>query len=120
MLIAWLRPHEALGTLLHVGFNRRFDPAHHAIPETAAASGELGELHLVKITSRDPAPPPVAYLERSGGLFKDMTIHDFDVARYVAGSEVVEVQAVGTVRVDPAIGAAGDIDTAVVTLGDEF
>ena len=106
---------EASGTLLHVGFNRRFDPAHRAV-QTAAASGELGELHLVKITSRDPAPPPVAYLVRSGGLFKDMTIHDFDMARYVAGSEVVEVQAVGAVRVDPAIGAAGDIDTAVVTL----
>ena len=106
---------EQAGTLLHVGFNRRFDPAHRAVRD-AAASGELGELHLVKITSRDPAPPPLDYVARSGGLFRDMTIHDFDMARYVTGSEVVEVHAVGAVRVDPAIGAAGDIDTAVVTL----
>jgi myo-inositol 2-dehydrogenase/D-chiro-inositol 1-dehydrogenase len=80
------------------------------------ASGEVGEPHLVRISSRDPAPPPVEYLRVSGGLFLDMTIHDFDMARYVAGSEVVEVYARGAVRVDPAVGDAGDVDTALITL----
>ena len=106
---------DAAGVLLHVGFNRRFDPAHASVQQ-AAASGELGRLHLVRITSRDPSPPPIGYIERSGGLFLDMTIHDLDMARFVTGSEVVEVFADGGVRIDPAIGAAGDIDTAVVLL----
>ena len=106
---------DAAGVLLHVGFNRRFDPAHASVQQ-AVASGRLGQLHLVRITSRDPAPPPIGYLERSGGLFLDMTIHDLDMARFVTGSEVVEVYADGGVRIDPAIGAVGDIDTAVVQL----
>lgn len=106
------------GTLLQIGFNRRFDPAHRAVRE-AAATGELGDLHIVRITSRDPAPPSRAYLGRSGGLFLDMTAHDFDMARFVTGSEVVEVSATAAVLVDPAIGAAGDVDTAVVTLRHE-
>lgn len=109
---------EAAGTILHVGFNRRFDPAHQAVRDDVAA-GRVGELHLVRITSRDPAPPPLDYVRRSGGLFFDMTIHDFDMARYVTGSEVASVHATGASLVDPAIGDAGDIDTAVVVLVHE-
>ena len=103
------------GVLLQIGFNRRFDPSHKAVADTVR-SGAVGEPHLVKITSRDPAPPPISYIEVSGGIFNDMTIHDFDMARYVTGSEVVEVYATGAVLVDPAIGEAGDIDTAAITL----
>ena len=80
------------------------------------ADGDIGQLHLVRITSRDPAPPPIAYIEVSGGIFCDMTIHDFDMARFVTGSEIEVVYATGAVRVDPAIGEAGDLDTAVVVL----
>jgi len=109
---------ERAGTILQVGFNRRFDPSHRAVRD-AAARGELGALELVRITSRDPAPPPIEYVARSGGLFRDMTIHDFDMARFVTGSEVVEVHAAGAVRVDPAIGEVGDLDTAVVVLRHE-
>jgi myo-inositol 2-dehydrogenase/D-chiro-inositol 1-dehydrogenase len=101
-----------------IGFNRRFDPAHTAVA-TAVADGTVGDPHLVRITSRDPAPPPMAYVSVSGGIFLDMTIHDFDMARYVTGSEVVEVFARGAVRVDPAFAEAGDVDTAVVTLVHE-
>jgi len=103
------------GVKLQIGFNRRFDPAHHSV-RAAVENGSLGALHVVRITSRDPSPPPIAYIEVSGGIFLDMTIHDFDMARYVTGSEVVEVFAHGAVRIDPAIGDAGDLDTAVVTL----
>jgi myo-inositol 2-dehydrogenase / D-chiro-inositol 1-dehydrogenase len=106
---------EAAGAPLQVGFNRRFDPAHRSVRD-AVAGGTIGPVHLVRISSRDPAPPPISYIEVSGGIFLDMTVHDFDMARYVTGSEVVEVYAQGTVRVDPAIGEAGDLDTAVVTL----
>jgi len=108
----------AAGVPFMVGFNRRFDPAHQAVRD-AAAEGRLGELHLVRITSRDPAPPPPEYVRVSGGIFLDMTIHDFDMARYVTGQEVVEVYARGEVRVDPKIGAEGDLDTAVVVLTHE-
>jgi myo-inositol 2-dehydrogenase / D-chiro-inositol 1-dehydrogenase len=108
----------AAGVPFMVGFNRRFDPAHRAVRE-AVVSGELGEVHLVRISSRDPAPPPADYVRVSGGIFLDMTIHDFDMARYITGSEVVEVYARGEVRVDPEIGAAGDVDTAVVVLTHE-
>jgi myo-inositol 2-dehydrogenase/D-chiro-inositol 1-dehydrogenase len=106
---------DAAGVPLQIGFNRRFDAAHRSVRE-AVASGSLGDLHVVRITSRDPSPPPISYIEVSGGIFLDMTIHDFDMARYITGSEVVEVYAQGAVRVDPAIGAAGDVDTAVVLL----
>jgi myo-inositol 2-dehydrogenase / D-chiro-inositol 1-dehydrogenase len=106
---------EASGVPLQIGFNRRFDPAHASVQE-AVASGAIGEVHLVRITSRDPAPPPIEYIKVSGGIFLDMTIHDFDMARFVTGSEVVEVFATAAVRVDPAIGDAGDVDTAVVVL----
>jgi myo-inositol 2-dehydrogenase / D-chiro-inositol 1-dehydrogenase len=103
------------GSFLHVGLNRRFDPAHRSVRD-AVASGAVGALHLVRITSRDPEPPSLAYVKVSGGIFLDMTVHDFDMARFVTGSEVEEVYARGEVRVDPAIGEAGDLDTAVVTL----
>ncbi|MXX65150.1 MAG: inositol 2-dehydrogenase [Acidimicrobiia bacterium] len=109
---------EETGVYLQIGFNRRFDPSHRAVHQ-AVAAGELGEVHLVRITSRDPAPPPISYVKVSGGIFLDMTIHDFDMARYVTGSEVAEVYAQGGVRVDPAIGEAGDLDTAVVVLTHE-
>ena len=109
---------EAAGVPIQVGFNRRFDPSHAAV-QASVAAGEVGELHLVKITSRDPEPPPIEYVKVSGGMFNDMTIHDFDMARFVTGSEIVEVYAKGAVRVDPAIGEAGDIDTAMIILTHE-
>jgi myo-inositol 2-dehydrogenase/D-chiro-inositol 1-dehydrogenase len=98
-----------------IGFNRRFDPGHAAV-RAAVADGTIGEPHLVRISSRDPAPPPLEYVRVSGGIFLDMTVHDFDMARFVAGSDVVEVFARGTVRIDAAFADAGDVDTAVVLL----
>ncbi|MCK5827925.1 inositol 2-dehydrogenase [Candidatus Bipolaricaulota bacterium] len=103
------------GVSLQIGFNRRFDP-NFAEAQRLIAQGELGAVHIVRITSRDPEPPPPSYVAVSGGMFLDMTIHDFDMARFIAGAEVEEVYAVGAVLVDPAIGEAGDIDTAVITL----
>jgi myo-inositol 2-dehydrogenase / D-chiro-inositol 1-dehydrogenase len=103
------------GVRLQVGFNRRFDPNFRKVREMVAA-GRIGKPEVLRITSRDPAPPPIEYVQVSGGLFLDMTIHDFDMARYLVGSEVSEVYATGAVMVDPAIGEAGDIDTAVITL----
>lgn len=103
------------GVRLQVGFNRRFDPGVRSLRRLLAEK-RLGDVHLVRITSRDPAPPPLSYVKVSGGIFLDMTIHDFDMARCLAGSEAVEVYAAGAVRVDPAIGEAGDVDTAVVTV----
>ena len=100
---------------VQVGFNRRFDAAHRHVRDRVAA-GDVGDVHLVRISSRDPDPPPIPYIEVSGGIFCDMTIHDFDMARFVTGSDAVEVYATGGVRVDPAIGAAGDLDTAVVVV----
>jgi myo-inositol 2-dehydrogenase / D-chiro-inositol 1-dehydrogenase len=106
---------ERAGVLLQVGMNRRFDPTFARVRQ-AVADGEIGEVHLLHIISRDPAPPPLAYVRTSGGLFADMMIHDFDMARFLAGSEVVSVFARGAVRISPEIGRAGDIDTAVVLL----
>ena len=103
------------GVALQIGFNRRYDPAHRSVRE-AVASGTIGEPHLVRISSRDPAPPPAAYVRDSGGIFLDMMIHDFDMARYVTGSEVVEVYARGERRIYE---EAGDIDTAVVLVTHE-
>ena len=103
------------GVKFQVGFNRRFDASFRRIRE-AVAAGEIGEPHILRITSRDPGPPPIEYVKVSGGIFLDMTIHDFDMARYLIGDEVTEVYATGGVRVDPSIGEAGDIDTAVITL----
>jgi myo-inositol 2-dehydrogenase / D-chiro-inositol 1-dehydrogenase len=98
-----------------IGFNRRFDPGHAAVA-AAVADGTVGEPQLVRISSRDPAPPPMGYVRTSGGIFLDMTIHDFDMARFVTGSDVVEVFARGAVRIDPAFAEAGDVDTAAVML----
>jgi myo-inositol 2-dehydrogenase/D-chiro-inositol 1-dehydrogenase len=112
---AVLRAVERAGIGLQVGFNRRFDPS-FAQARRLVAEGEIGTPHLLRITSRDPSPPPLDYVRASGGLFLDMTIHDFDMARFLMGSEVTEVHAAGAVLVDPAIGEAGDLDTAVVTL----
>lgn len=106
---------DAAGVKFQIGFNRRFDASFRRVRE-AVATGEIGEPHIVHITSRDPAPPPIEYVKVSGGIFLDMTIHDFDMARYLIGDEVVEVYATGGVRVDPRIGEVGDIDTAVITL----
>ena len=97
-----------------IGFNRRFDPSFRSLRERLGA-GEIGVPELVIITSRDPAPPPVAYIKTSGGIFRDMTIHDFDMARYLLG-DILELQAFGANLVDPAIGAIGDIDTAMLVL----
>ncbi|HEX8856748.1 MAG TPA: inositol 2-dehydrogenase [Thermoleophilaceae bacterium] len=106
---------DAAGVPFQIGFNRRFDPAHQSVRD-AVANGIVGDPHLVRISSRDPAPPPIDYIRASGGIFLDMTIHDFDMARFVTASEVTQVSAHGAVRVDPAIADAGDVDTALVTL----
>ncbi len=101
--------------LLMVGFNRRFDP-NFARLERQLRDGRVGRLELLAITSRDPYPPPIEYVRASGGLFRDMMIHDFDMARWLMAEEPVEIFAAASVLVDPAIGVAGDVDTAVVTL----
>lgn len=102
------------GVQLQIGFNRRFD-ANHARLKRAIDSGEIGEAHTLMIISRDPSPPPIDYIKVSGGLMMDMMIHDFDLSRFLLG-EVEEIYALGDVKIDPAIGEAGDIDTAKVTL----
>ena len=98
-----------------LGFNRRFDPGHAAL-KRAVETGEIGNLEQLTITSRDPAPPPLDYIPKSGGLFKDMMIHDFDMARWVLGEEPVSIYSRGSCLVDPQIGNLGDIDTACVIL----
>lgn len=103
------------GVQLQIGFCRRFDHNHRAVYDMVR-QGKVGDVNLIKISSRDPEPPPVEYVKVSGGIFCDMMIHDFDMARFLAGSEVAEVSAYGSVLVDPAIGEAGDVDTAVVML----
>jgi myo-inositol 2-dehydrogenase/D-chiro-inositol 1-dehydrogenase len=103
------------GVAMLVGFNRRFDPDFAELHRRIEA-GAIGNVEQVVITSRDPGPPPVSYIKVSGGLFRDMTIHDFDMARWMLGEEPVEVFAHGANLVDPAIGAAGDIDSAMVLL----
>lgn len=102
------------GTLM-VGFNRRFDPHFKAL-RAAIDAGRIGDVEMVTITSRDPGAPPISYIERSGGIFRDMTIHDFDVARWLLGEEVETVQAAASVLVDPEIGKAGDFDSINVIL----
>ena len=106
---------DRAGVKLQVGFNRRFDPNFKRVREMVTA-GKIGTPHILRITSRDPGPPPIEYVKVSGGIFLDMTIHDFDMARYLIGSEVSEIYAAGGVMVDPEIGKAGDIDTAIITL----
>ena len=103
------------GVKLQVGFVRRFDRSHKAVRDVVA-SGKLGAPYVVKVTSRDPAGPPMSYVAVSGGIFTDMMIHDFDMAMFLAGSDVTEVYAMGTSLVDKRIGEAGDVDTAIVTL----
>ena len=106
---------EKAGVKFQVGFNRRFD-ANFARVQLAVASGEIGTPHLVHLISRDPGPPPISYVKQSGGIFLDMTIHDFDMARFLIGDEVEEIYTAAAVRVDQAIGEAGDLDTAVMVL----
>ena len=101
--------------ILMTGFNRRFDP-HFAALKQRLDSGEIGALELLTIISRDPSPPPLSYIESSGGLFRDMMIHDLDMARFLLGEEPIAVSATASCLVDPAIGAAGDVDTALVML----
>jgi len=103
------------GKPVMIGFNRRFDP-HFAALKTALDAGEVGKTEMLAITSYDPAPPPIAYIKVSGGIFRDMMIHDFDMANFLMGAAPVTVSAVGSCLVDPAIGEAGDFDTAAVTL----
>ncbi|SMD05261.1 inositol 2-dehydrogenase [Primorskyibacter flagellatus] len=103
------------GMPVMIGFNRRFDPSFGAL-KAALDAGEIGKAELLSITSFDPAPPPVSYIKVSGGLFRDMMIHDFDMANFIMGDAPVSISAVGSSVVDAAIGAAGDVDTAVVTL----
>lgn len=103
------------GVKLQIGFNRRFDHNFKKVRDLVK-EGEIGTPHIIRITSRDPEPPPIEYVKRSGGIFLDMTIHDFDMARYLSGSDVVEVYTNAAVLVDPAIGEAGDADTAVISL----
>lgn len=106
---------EECGVKLMLGFNRRFDPEFKKIRQLVV-NDAIGDPQIIKITSRDPGPPPVSYIKVSGGMFLDMTIHDFDMARYISGKQVKEVYAKGAVMVDPEIGKAGDIDTAIITL----
>ena len=106
---------EQAGVKLQIGFNRRFDPGFRRAQEMVA-SGKIGIPHILRITSRDPEPPPIEYVRVSGGIFLDMTIHDFDMSRFLIDSEVQEIYAAGGVMIDPDIGKAGDIDTAVITL----
>ncbi len=106
---------DATGRPVMIGFNRRFDTNFSALKE-ALAAGEIGKAELLSITSFDPAPPPVAYIKVSGGIFRDMMIHDFDMANFIMGSAPVSITATASSIVDPEIGAAGDFDTAIVTL----
>jgi myo-inositol 2-dehydrogenase/D-chiro-inositol 1-dehydrogenase len=110
---SWQRVKDRTPTIM-IGFNRRFDASLKAVRDRIQA-GEIGRLEQVVITSRDPGPPPVAYIRTSGGLFRDMTIHDFDMARYLMG-DIQAVHAIGANLVDPAIKEAGDIDAAMITL----
>ncbi|MFK4812434.1 inositol 2-dehydrogenase [Devosia sp. ZW T5_3] len=112
---ACLKVVDAEGATLMVGFNRRFDPHFMAVHDVIA-KGEIGTVEMVTIVSRDPGAPPVDYIKRSGGIFRDMTIHDFDMARFLLGEEIDSVTAQASVLVDPAIGAAGDYDSVSVML----
>jgi myo-inositol 2-dehydrogenase/D-chiro-inositol 1-dehydrogenase len=104
---------EKAGVPLMIGFHRRYDP-NYSVLEKRLRAGEIGDVEIVTIICRDPTPPPVSYIERSGGLYRDMMIHDFDMARFLLGEDPVTVHALGASLVDPAIGKAGDIDTAAV------
>jgi len=113
-----LKAYEAVqkaGVKFQVGFNRRYDRNFSKVKQLVEEK-VIGDLHILKITSRDPNPPSLDYVSRSGGIFMDMTIHDFDMARYISGSEVEEVYAQGATLIDPKIGELGDVDTAIITL----
>ena len=112
---ACLRVVDQTGATLMVGFNRRFDPHFRAVRQ-AIADGQIGDVEMVTIVSRDPGAPPADYVKRSGGIFRDMTIHDFDMARFLLGEEIETVSAQASVLVDKAIGEAGDYDSASVML----
>ena len=112
---ACLKVVAASGQPLMIGFNRRFDPS-FAEARRRIRAGEIGPVELVTILSRDPSPPPPSYVARSGGLFRDMMIHDFDMARFLVGEEFVTVHALGAALVDKGIGEAGDVDTASVQM----
>lgn len=103
------------GARVMLGFNRRFDPHFRAVRK-AIDDGTIGKVEMVTITSRDPGPPPASYIKVSGGIFRDMTIHDFDMARFLLGEEIVSVTAFGSVLVDPEIGKLGDYDSASIIL----
>ena len=109
---------EEAGVPFLTAFNRRFDPNFAAL-KARIAGGDIGQVELVTILSRDPGPPPIDYVKTSGGLFRDMMIHDLDMARFLMGEDPVSIHAVGSCLVDPAIGEAGDVDTAAVTLTTE-
>lgn len=106
---------EKLKAKVMLAFNRRFDPSFAAL-KNAINTGAIGDVHQVVITSRDPGPPPISYINTSGGIFRDMTIHDFDLARFLLGEEPTEVLATASCIVDPAIGKAGDFDTLMVVM----
>jgi len=112
---ACLKAVSATGRPVMIGFNRRFDPSFAAIRDSLAA-GQIGKAELLSVTSFDPAPPPVEYIKVSGGMFRDMMIHDFDMTNFIMSETPVSISASGACLVDPEIGRAGDIDTAVVTL----
>lgn len=106
---------DKAGVAFFTAFNRRFDP-NFANVRKRIATGEIGDVEIVTILSRDPSPPPISYIESSGGIFRDMMIHDFDMARFLLGEDPIRVYATGSCLVDPEIGKAGDVDTAAVTL----
>ena len=106
---------EQSGGRLMLGFNRRFDPDFMAL-KAAIDEGKIGDIEMITITSRDPGPPPYDYITRSGGIFRDMTIHDFDIARWLLGEEIASVHAAASVLTDPEIGRLGDFDSANVIL----
>jgi len=109
---------QASGVPVFVGFNRRFDPSHRAVHD-GVRDGDIGKVEMVVITSRDPAPPGADYIKVSGGIFRDMLIHDFDMARWLLGEEPIEVYATGSCLVDPEIAKLGDLDTTMVVLRTE-
>ena len=106
---------EAAGVVLQIGFNRRFDPSFMRVREVVQ-SGKIGKTHVIRITNRDPKRPTAAYAGRSGGLFFDFCIHDFDMARHISGCEIEKVYSAGAALIDPEIEKLGDIDTALITL----
>ncbi|MDE0968047.1 MAG: inositol 2-dehydrogenase [Octadecabacter sp.] len=106
---------KSSGVAFFTAFNRRFDP-NFANVQKRIIAGEIGSVEIVTILSRDPSPPPISYIKSSGGIFRDMMIHDFDMARFMLGEDPISIFAVGSALVDPAIGEAGDVDTAAVTL----